>query len=201
MLLGVYFALSSGTVDSAVYDAVLEETGSSDAYEAWIGRVRVVESGALVASALAGGVLAGWTSARLTYFVTVPFVAVAIVAFLRFDEPRLHRAAGPVALRAHLALTLRTMTGRRDVRQALLLAALVAVLSQAVFEFGPLWLVALDAPAARTGPTGPRSSPRSASAATSRASSASTGAPPCSPSRSSGRRRRSPCRGAVRSAR
>ena len=136
MLLGVYFALSSGTVDSAVYDAVLEETGSSDAYEAWIGRVRMVESGALVASALAGGVLAGWTSARLTYFVTVPFVAVAMVAFLRFDEPRLHRAAGSVALRAHLALTLRTMTGRRDVRQALLLAALVAVLSQAVFEFG-----------------------------------------------------------------
>ena len=152
MLLGVYFALSSGTVDSAVYDAVLEETGSSDAYEAWIGRVRVVESGALVASALAGGVLAGWTSARLTYFVTVPFVAVAIAAFLRFDEPRLHRAAGSVALRAHLALTLRTMTGRRDVRQALLLAALVAVLSQAVFEFGPLWLVALDAPAAAYGP-------------------------------------------------
>ena len=77
----------------------------------------------------------------------MPFVAVAIAAFLRFDEPRLHRAAGSVALRAHLALTLRTMTGRRDVRQALLLAALVAVLSQAVFEFGPLWLVALDAPA------------------------------------------------------
>jgi MFS family permease len=152
MLLGVYFALSSGTVDSMVYDVVLEETGSSGAYEAWIGRVRMVESGALVASALAGGLLAGWTSARLTYFVTVPFVAVAIVAFRRFDEPRLHRAAGPVALRAHLALTLRTMTRRRDLRRVLLLAALVAVLSQAVFEFGPLWLVALDAPAAVYGP-------------------------------------------------
>src|SRR5690349_9833565 len=82
MLLGVYFALNSGTVDSLVYDAVLEETGSSDDYETWIGRIRMVESGALVASALAGGVIAGWTSARLTYFVTLPFVAVAIVAFL-----------------------------------------------------------------------------------------------------------------------
>src|SRR5215831_1595707 len=38
MMLGVYFALSSGTVDSIVYDVVLEETGSSDQYEAWIGR-------------------------------------------------------------------------------------------------------------------------------------------------------------------
>src|SRR5262249_35101242 len=110
MILGVYFALNSGTVDSIVYDVVLEETGSSDAYETWIGRVRMVESAAFVASALAGGVLAGWTSARLTYFVSVPIIAVAIVAFLRFNEPRLHRAADPVALRAHVALTFRTMT-------------------------------------------------------------------------------------------
>jgi MFS family permease len=152
MLLGVYFALNSGTVDSLVYDVVLEETGSSDGYETWIGRIRMVESGAFVASALAGGVLAGWTSARLTYFVSVPFVAVAIVAFLRFDEPRLHRAADPVALRAHVALTFRTLTRQRDVRPVLLLAALVALLSQAILEFGPLWLVALDAPAALFGP-------------------------------------------------
>jgi hypothetical protein len=152
MILGVYFAFSSGTVDSIVYDVVLEETGSSDAYETWIGRIRMVESGAFVASALAGGVLAGWTSARLTYFVSVPIIAVAIVAFLRFNEPRLHRAADPVALRAHVALTFRTMTRQREVRRVILLAALVALLSQAVFEFGPLWLVALDAPAALFGP-------------------------------------------------
>ncbi len=152
LLLGVFFALNSGTIDSIVYDVVLEETGSSDGYEAWIGRVRMVESGALVASALAGGVLAGWTSAQLTYFVSVPFVALAIVAFLRFDEPRLHRSAEPVALRAHVALTFRTLTRQSDVRRVVLLAALVAVLSQAVFEFGPLWLVALDAPAALYGP-------------------------------------------------
>ena len=152
MLLGVYFALNSGTIDSIVYDAVLEETGSSELYETWIGRVRMVESGAFVASALAGGVLAGWTSARLTYFLSVPFVALAVVAFLRFDEPRLHRSAEPVALRRHVALTFRTMTRQPDVRRIMLLAALVALLSQAVFEFGPLWLVAVDAPAALFGP-------------------------------------------------
>jgi hypothetical protein len=152
MLLGVYFALSSGTVDSIVYDVVLEETGSSDLYTTWIGRVRMVESSAFVASALAGGVLAGWTSPRLTYFVTVPFVAVAIVAFMRFDEPRLHRAVEPVALRSHVGLTFRAMTRRADVRRVVLLASMVALVSQTVFEFGPLWLVALDAPAALFGP-------------------------------------------------
>jgi MFS family permease len=152
MILGVYFALSSGTVDSIVYDVVLEETGSSEQYEAWIGRTRMVESGAFVASALAGGVLAGWSSARFTYFVTLPFVAIAVAAFLRFDEPRLHRAAEPVALRRHVALMYGTIVSQPALRLVVPLAALVGLLSQAVFEFGPLWLVALAAPTALFGP-------------------------------------------------
>jgi hypothetical protein len=130
----------------------MEETGSSEQYETWIGRIRMVDSGALVLSALAGGVLAGWTSARATYFASLPFTAIAAVAFLRFAEPRLHRAADPVALRSHIALTYRTMLREPGVRQVMLLAALVGMLSQAVFEFGPLWLVALAAPAALFGP-------------------------------------------------
>ena len=152
MILGVYFALNSGTVDSIVYDVVLEETGSSDKYETWIGRIRMIESGGFVAGALAGGVLAGWSSVRLTYFASLPFAAVAIAAFLRFHEPRLHRAVEPVALRSHVALTYRTMIREPGVRQVMLLAALVGLLSQAVFEFGPLWLVVLAAPAALFGP-------------------------------------------------
>jgi predicted MFS family arabinose efflux permease len=152
MVLGAYFALSSGTVDSIVYDTVLEETGSSELYERWIGRVRMVESGGFVVSALAGGVLAEITSARTTYFATLPFAAAAIVAFLRFDEPRLHRAGEASSLRSHIALTYRTIARRRDVLRVLLLSALIAMLSQAVFEFGPLWLVALAAPAVLFGP-------------------------------------------------
>jgi MFS family permease len=152
MILGVYFAMNSGTVDSIVYDTVIEETGSPDLYERWIGRIRIVESAAFTTSALAGGLLAGWTSPRLTYFLTVPFVLASIVAFSRFREPRLHRAAEPLALRRHAATTVRAMTGIQSVRRVLLLAALTALLSQAIFEFGPLWLVALHAPTAAFGP-------------------------------------------------
>lgn len=152
MILGVYFALNSGTVDAVVYDVVLEETGSSATYERWIGRVRMVEAAAFAGSALIGGVVAEATSPRLTYFLTIPFVLASIVAFLRFDEPHLHRAAEPVALRQHIATTLTAMTRIRQVRRVMLLAALTALLSQAVFEFGPLWLVSLHAPTAVFGP-------------------------------------------------
>ena len=52
LVLGVYFAMYSGTMDAVVYDTVLEETGDSEAFEKRIGRVRFVESLALVSSSL-----------------------------------------------------------------------------------------------------------------------------------------------------
>jgi MFS family permease len=152
LVLGVYFALSSGTVDSIVYDTVLEETGSSDLYERWIGRVRIVESAGLVGSALLGGVLADLTSARFTYLASVPLILIAVVGFVLFKEPRLHRSEEPVTIREQVSLTARSMTGRPQVRRVLVLAAMTAVLAQAVFEFGPIWLVALAAPAVLFGP-------------------------------------------------
>src|SRR5512132_3872263 len=72
MVLGIYFSCSSGTVDSIVYDTVLEETGSNELYETWIGRIRAVESAGFVLSSLAGGVLAQYTSTRFTYFAAIP---------------------------------------------------------------------------------------------------------------------------------
>jgi MFS family permease len=151
MILGLYFAASSGTVDSVVYDTVVEETGSADLYEKVVGRVRMVESAAFAGSALVGGLLAGWTSPRLTYLVTVPFALLSVVALARFREPQLHRQGEPVALRRHIATTFGALR-ITQVRHMLLLAALAAVSSQAVFEFGPLWLVELAAPPAAYGP-------------------------------------------------
>jgi MFS family permease len=152
MILGVYFAMYSGTVESIVYDVVLEETGAGDLYQARVGRVRLIESAALVTSSLAGGWLAGLAGPRITYFVTVPFAVLAIAAYLRFDEPRLHQAGDRVALRDHIAVTYRTITSRGPVLPIIVLGALTALILQVIFEFGPLWLVALAAPAALFGP-------------------------------------------------
>jgi hypothetical protein len=151
-LLGVFFALNSGTADSIVYDTVVEETGSGDAYQYWIGRLHVVEASALVASALLGGLLAALTSARITYFVSVPLVAVAGLAFSRCREPQLHRAAERVSFRQQAFATVRVLTADRALRPVVLLTALTAVVGTVVFEFGPLWLVSLHAPAGLYGP-------------------------------------------------
>ncbi|MGH9117202.1 MAG: MFS transporter [Acidimicrobiales bacterium] len=152
VLLGVYFAMQSGTFDAIVYDTVLEETGSSDRFESIVGRVRMAESASLVLGALAGGLLAAATAPRVTYFVTLPFLVLSTMCLLAFREPRLHEAGERRSLRDHVGVTFGTL--RRD-RRLLPIAALViltSLLTQAVFEFGPLWLVDAGSGAAAFGP-------------------------------------------------
>ncbi len=151
-LLGVFFAMQSGTLDSIVYDTLLEETGDSSSFERTIGRLRFIESAALVVGALAGGLLAEVVPLRATYFLTVPFLVAAIVAMLRFREPSLHRADDGEPLRRQVAATYRTLLDRDALRPIVGLLVLTALLLQVMLEFGPLWMVALAAPAALYGP-------------------------------------------------
>jgi MFS family permease len=152
--LGLFFAMQSGTLESIVYDTVLEETGGSGAFEATIGRIRLVESGALVVSALAGGVIADLTSPRVTYFLTVPPLVGACLALLAFREPRLHRSGSEASgsLRDQVRDTYRVMLQPGPLRPVIAVTVVSALLVQGMLEFGPLWLVALAVPAFLYGP-------------------------------------------------
>jgi MFS family permease len=150
--LGVFFAFQSGTLESVVYDAVLEETGDSDAFERTIGRVRLVESVALVTSALAGGAIAQVAPLRATYFLTAPLLLASTVVLLSFREPQLHKEEERQSLRRQVATTYRTILTRGHLRAVVALTVVGAVLMQGMLEFGPLWLVALLVPAFLYGP-------------------------------------------------
>ncbi len=152
LLLGVYFAMQSGTFDAIVYDTVLEETGDSERFEAIMGRVRMVESASLVLGAFGGGALAAVTAPRVTYFATVPFLVASTAFLLAFREPRLHKAGEERSLREHISVTssvIRHNPGLVPVAGPLVLSS---ILTQAVFEFGPLWLVDAGAGAGAFGP-------------------------------------------------
>lgn len=150
--LGIFFAMQSGTFESIVYDTVLEETGTSDDFERVIGRVRVMESAALVASALAGGALAELLSLRDTYFLTVlPLIGAAVALYL-VREPRLHKAEEAEPIRRQIATTYRVLLQRGRLRPVIMLTVTAALLMQGMLEFGPLWLVALATPAFWYGP-------------------------------------------------
>ncbi len=152
LFLGVFFAMYSGTLDSVVYDTVLEETGGGDGFERRIGRIRLLEGLSFAVSALAGGLIAGATSPRLTYFLTVPCAVLAVLALSRFREPRLHQAEERVPLSEHVRITLRAVTARASVLPIVAAGALGGVVLQMLFEFGPVWLVTLAVPAFVYGP-------------------------------------------------
>jgi MFS family permease len=152
LILGVYFAFSSGTADAILYDTVLEETGDSESFERQLGHVRLVTSGAFVASSLAGGVMASLVGNRVTYLISVPVIALSLIPLLVFDEPRLNKVQEPSSLRRHLSLTVRAVIQRGQVLRIVVVAVLLSVVTQAVVEFGPLWLVSLDASPVWYGP-------------------------------------------------
>jgi MFS family permease len=152
LLLGVYFAMQSGTFDAIVYDTVLEETGGSERFESIVGRVRMVESVSLVLGALGGGALAAVTEPRTTYFATLPFIVLSSLVLLAFREPRLHATSEERSLRQHVALTFGVIRRERQLLPVVALLVLTSILTQAVFEFGPLWLVESGTGAGAFGP-------------------------------------------------
>ncbi|MGH3714225.1 MAG: MFS transporter [Micromonosporaceae bacterium] len=152
VFLGVFFAMQSGTLESIVYDTVLEETGDSDGFERTIGRVRLVESIALVASALLGGLIAEFAPLPVTYFLTAPLLLGACFALIAFKEPRLHQAEEAEPLRRQLRTTYRTILQPGRLRAVVAVTVAGALLMQGMLEFGPLWLVALAVPAFLYGP-------------------------------------------------
>jgi MFS family permease len=153
LLLGVYFAMRSGTFEAIVYDTVLEEDGDSDRFESILGRIRMLESASLVTGALGGGALAAVTAPRVTYLATLPFVAASTLLLIAFREPRLHELAAPRPLRQHVAVTFGVLRRDRRLLPVAALLVLTSVLTQAIFEFGPLWLVEGGAGAGAFGPT------------------------------------------------
>ena len=152
MLLGVYFAMQSGTVDAMVYDTLVEETGSGAGFEKRYGRIQTFNSLALTVSALAGGVIAALLSARSAYLLTIPTSIAGLIVLTRFREPTLHRARESSRLREHLTATWQTMTRHPRVAPIAVTMMLGAATTQMVFEFGPLWLVAAAVPIVVFGP-------------------------------------------------
>src|SRR5262249_56929679 len=94
---GLFYAAYAGTYDSAIYDVLLEETGSAEAFERCYGRVQMFEATAFITSALCSAFVARYASLRLEYFLTIPFTCCAFVTLRRVPPP------GPPPTRARAA--------------------------------------------------------------------------------------------------
>lgn len=143
---GIFYALYSGTYDSIVYDTVLEETNDSKLFERFYGKVKIADSSALVLSALLGGAIASILSPRATYFLSIPFALLAIFALIKFKEPQLHKSEIAVPVKEHVRTTFKAVARNREIALIIAVMTLLTLLSETIFEFSQLWLIALATP-------------------------------------------------------
>jgi hypothetical protein len=90
----------------------------------------------------------------MTYFLTVPFVAAAILALLVFREPRLHRTEESEPLRRQLATTYRTILERGGIRIVVLLTVLTGCSSRGCWSSARSGWSHSQRPRSSTGRTG-----------------------------------------------
>jgi predicted MFS family arabinose efflux permease len=148
----VFFGMYSGTYDSIIYDAALEETGTSDQVEKHLGRFRLYDSIALVLGSLAGGALAAAFSPRLTYFLTIPCLAISLFALWKFKEPILHRKEAALPMGKHVQETFRAILTRGRLFQIVACMVVMSFLDAVILEFSQLWMIALVIPVFFYGP-------------------------------------------------
>ena len=146
LFFGVEVAFVSGTYESILYDTLLENTGHSRAFEKRLSQLKLLSSLALLIGALAGGLVATELSPRLAYFATIPLVAISLGALLTFQEPRLHHSERRTPLSRHLRAISQTLFRRGKTLRIVIVLLTTSLLLSVIFEFGPLWQLALAAP-------------------------------------------------------
>jgi MFS family permease len=146
LFFGAQVALVSGTYESILYDILLEETGGSHAFEKRLSQMKLLSSLALIIGALAGGLVAAVLSPRLAYFATIPLVAISLGALSTFQEPRLHQQIEHISLVCHLHSIAQIIFQPGKTRQIVIVLLATSLLLSVIFEFGPLWQLALAAP-------------------------------------------------------
>jgi MFS family permease len=145
---GAHVALVSGTYESILYDLLLEETGEGHAFARRLSQVKLLNSLALMFGSLAGGGVATLLSPRLAYFATIPLVAISLGALITFREPHLHYQEKRTSLSSHLVAIAKTLSHPGKIRQSVIVLLITSLVLSSIFEFGPLWQLALAAPVA-----------------------------------------------------
>ena len=150
---GVFFALYSGTYDSVVYDTLIEETGNSSGFERYYGKVKMFDSIALVTGSILGGIVGEFLGLRASYFLTIPFVLLSVIALLRFREPQLHKSEVKSALGHHIRQTIKAVIQKGKVFWIVFTMVFLGIGISLMFEFNQLWYIALALPVIFFGPT------------------------------------------------
>jgi MFS family permease len=151
VLWGIFFACYSGMYDSIIYDTIAESAPDSKLFDYLYGRVQLLDSAGLVLSSLAGALIATSINLRASYFLTIPFVLIPIIALMQFKEPTLHKQQVVIPLQGQIGITLQAVVRNRSLLPVIIVLILRSIVIYCIYEFAQLWLLALHTPTAYYG--------------------------------------------------
>lgn len=94
----------SGTNTSLLYDS-LRDIGKEKNYTQQLGTMRAITALSFVSAAAIGGWISNTYSISLTFWTSLPLVAIATVAALTLQEPHFHRSTDEVSYWQHIRTT------------------------------------------------------------------------------------------------
>jgi predicted MFS family arabinose efflux permease len=150
---GLYISMNSGTVDSIIYDSLLEETGNGNNYEKYVARIEIISSIALVISAIIGGLIGSYIGLRETFWLSIPTALAAIVFFLLFKEPRLHLKNQDKSLFKHTKVTFKVLFSNNNLLWLATSLIISGVVWSLIMEMHQIWFIALSMPIVLFGPS------------------------------------------------
>lgn len=153
MAWGVYAALYSGIYDPIVYDTLLEEAGHTNGFKRYFGWVKSLDGLGLVIGSLIGALLGANFGLRASFFWTIPVSLLAAGSLIVFREPTLHKAEVSQSIIKHLRVIFTAALHRGSLFGILLILVIGTTLTELIFEFTQLWLIATHSPITFYGPS------------------------------------------------
>jgi predicted MFS family arabinose efflux permease len=149
---GIFTALNSGTIDSIIYDTLLEENGNGDKYEREMGKIGIIESIALIIGSIFGGTIGQFIGLRQTYWLSIPTILLSIIFLWLLKEPKLYMRNQDESLLKHISLTFGSVFKNKNLVWILISLIATAIVWTIVMEMWQVWLIALIVPVILFGP-------------------------------------------------
>lgn len=143
VLFATYSSLHSGVFDAMIYDTLIQERGSRDGYEKYLGYSSVFNGVALVIGSLVGGLIGTRISLTADYLLSIPGGVLATVSLLMFREPKLHLQHRDAQVLEHTQQTFKAVFQRGPVVWIVVTILLTTVVFDFMLEVDQLWPLAL----------------------------------------------------------
>ena len=148
---GVYAALYTGMYDPIVYDTLVKDTGNTTDFKRYLGYIKALDGLGLVVGSIAGAALAAHFGLRVPFCASIPLALISSVVLLFFKEPMLHKAEATQPVLAHTRAMFTQALHHSSIFGILLILVLGVTLTEMIFEFTQLWLIAISTPVAYFG--------------------------------------------------